>query len=208
MSRAEVLGRLVYCGFEIVDFKIIDGLSYFVARKIKEPNQYENPSYYPIIKLQRIGQHGKMISVYNFRTTHPYSEYIQDYVIKMHGYNEKGKPADDFRVTRWGKWMRKLWIDEWPQIINVLKGEMRIVGIRPVSLRFLNEYPDDIRELRSRQKPGCVPPYVAHLSQEIESYIESERRYLLEREKAPIKTDFKIFFQAVYNITANKIRSK
>ncbi len=82
ISESEVMGRLVYCGFEIIDIRSINGLSYFVAMKTKEPRTGENPSYYPVIKLNRVGQHGKIISVYKLRTMHPYSEYLQDYFIR------------------------------------------------------------------------------------------------------------------------------
>jgi len=81
-----------------------------------------------------------MIGVYKFRTMHPYSEFLQDYMIRRNGYNKKGKPANDYRVTRWGSFMRKLWLDEVPQLINVFRGEMKLVGLRPsagiVSMSF------------------------------------------------------------------------
>jgi hypothetical protein len=84
---------------------------------------------------------------------------------------------------------------------------MKLVGIRPLSKRFLEEYPEEILQLRFKQKPGCVPPYVALLKQDVEQYIESEKTYLLEKEKKPYTTDIKYFFVAVYNILTNKIRS-
>jgi len=114
ISDVEVLGRLSFCGFEIVDFTNIDGLTYFVAIKVKEPVTQVNPTYYPLIKLNRVGQHGEIIGIYKLRTLHPYSEFLQDYVIRRNGYNDKGKPAYDFRVTRWGKMLRRVWIDELP----------------------------------------------------------------------------------------------
>jgi lipopolysaccharide/colanic/teichoic acid biosynthesis glycosyltransferase len=103
--------------------------------------------------------------------------------------------------------MRKYWLDELPQLINVLKGEMKLVGIRPLSKRFLAEYPEDVLQMRLKHKPGCVPPYVALLKQDVEEYIESERIYLMEKEKHPYSTDIKYFFKAIYNILTNKIRS-
>jgi len=207
ISKAETLGRVISCGFEILDDRIIDGFLYFVVKKTGEPLHDDSPSYGPLYKMQRVGKNGKMIGVYKFRTMHPYSEYLQDYVIKKSGYNEIGKPADDFRLTSWGGTMRKFWLDEIPQLINVLKGEMKLVGIRPVSKRFLKEYPPDMVELRLKHKPGCVPPYVALLKQEVSEYIESERTYLKEKEANPYTTDWKYFFKAVYNILSNKIRS-
>ncbi|MCX6276358.1 MAG: sugar transferase, partial [Bacteroidetes bacterium] len=207
MSKAEVLGRLVACGFDIVDLKNINGSLYFVAKKIKEPAYDLNPSYGPLFKMRRIGKNGKIIQVYKFRTMHPYSEYLQDYIIRTNGYQDIGKPADDFRITTWGKFLRKYWLDELPQLINVARGEMKLVGIRPVSNRFLNEFPEDIKALRLKQKPGCVPAYVSLLKQSVDGFIEAETIYLKEKVKHPYTTDIKYFYKALFNILSNKIRS-
>ncbi|MCD4746576.1 MAG: sugar transferase [Bacteroidales bacterium] len=207
LSKAETLGRLASCGFEILDYKELNNLIYFITKKVKEPAYDLNPSYGPLFKMRRIGKNGKIIYVYKFRTMHPYAEYLQDYILKISGYSEIGKPADDFRLTTWGKFLRKYWLDELPQLINVFKGEMRLVGIRPLSKRFIDEYPEDVLKMRLKCKPGCIPPYVALLKQDVKEYIESERIYLLEKEKNPFTTDIKYFFKAVYNIITNKIRS-
>ncbi len=207
LSTAETLGRLVSCGFEIIEFKKIRGLTYFVTMKTREPYFAETPTYGPIVKLNRVGKNGKMIKVYKFRTMHPYAEYIQDFVLSLNGYSPIGKPAEDFRLTAWGKFFRKFWLDEVPQLINVFKGEMKLVGIRPLSLRFLEEYPEDIKNQRMKHKPGCVPPYVALLKQDVEQYIESEKIYMEDKEKHPYTTDIKYFSKAIYNILTNKIRS-
>ena len=207
MSKAEVLGRLVACGFEIVELKAIGETMYFVARKAKEPSYDLKPSYGPLFKMRRVGKHGKIIQVYKFRTMHPYAEYLQDYIIRTNGYQDIGKPADDFRITTWGKFLRKYWLDELPQLINVARGEMKLVGIRPISNRFLNEFPEDIKALRLQQKPGCVPAYVSLLKQSVNGFIEAETIYLKEKTKHPYTTDIKYLFKAIYNILSNKIRS-
>ncbi len=146
--------------------------------KTGKPVTGENPSYYPIIKLNRVGQHGKIIKVYKLRTMHPYSEYLQDFLIKMNGYNKKGKPANDFRVTRWGKIFRSFWLDEFPQLWNVLKGEMKLVGLRPLSRVRFNEFPEDLKKERIKFKPGCFPPYVALNMPDCNANIEAERIYI------------------------------
>ncbi|MDD3876939.1 MAG: sugar transferase [Bacteroidales bacterium] len=207
ISRAEVLGRLISCGFEIIKEEFIDANLHFIVKKTREPYFDMNASYDLIFKMKRIGKNGKTIYVYKFRTMHPYSEYIQDYILQKHGYAENGKPANDFRLTTWGRFMRRYWLDELPQLINVFKGEMKLVGVRPISQRFLDEYPEDVRQMRLKYKPGCVPPYVALLKQDVAEYIESERTYLLEKQKKPYTTDLKYFFKAIYNIITNKIRS-
>jgi hypothetical protein len=207
ISHAEILGRLVYCGFEIIDFRSINGLTYFVVMKTAEPCEGDNPSYYPVIKLNRVGQWGEMINVYKFRTMHPYSEYLQDFLIKMHGYNNKGKPANDFRVTRWGKIFRSLWLDEFPQLWNVLKGDMKLVGLRPLSRVRFNEFPEDLKEERIKYKPGCFPPYVALNMGDSNGNIEAERIYIRDLKAHPYTTNIRYFLKSVYNIITNRIRS-
>lgn len=207
ISIVEILGRSVYCGFQIIDVKRINDFTYFVVRKEKEPLRITNPSYYAIVAMQRVGQNGKVFSVFKFRTMHPYSEFIQDYMIKMNGYNDKGKPANDYRVTRWGSFMRKLWIDELPQILNVLKGEMKLVGVRPLSRVRYNEFPEEIKCERIKYKPGCIPPYVALNMPDERGNIEAERIYIRDYQKHPYVTDLRYFMKAVYNIVTNKIRS-
>ncbi len=208
LSKAEALGRLVSCGFEIVDITDIDDVNYFIVKKVKEPSYDMNPSYGPLFKMRRVGKNGKLIGVYKFRTMHPYSEYLQDYVLKLNGYSETGKPADDFRLVPWGKFLRKYWLDELPQLINVFKGELKFVGIRPVSERYLQDIPADIRTLRLSQKPGCIPPYVSlNRRASVESVLQAEKEYLLEKVKNPYFTDTKYFFKAMSNILFRGKRS-
>jgi lipopolysaccharide/colanic/teichoic acid biosynthesis glycosyltransferase len=207
ISQAEVLGRLVYCGFEIIDYRIIDGLFYFVVMKSREPIQDKSPSFHPIIKLRRIGKNARMIGVYKIRTMHPYSEYLQDFVLKLNGYNSYGKPEDDFRLTRWGSYFRRIWLDELPQIVNIIKGEMKLVGVRPLSWVRFSQFPEDLQIKRIKRKPGCIPPYVSLCMPDNKGNIEAERIYLKEKERNPYFTDIKYFFKAVYNILTNKVRS-
>jgi len=208
LSKAEVLGRLVSCGFEIMEYESIGGLHYFAAKKVKEPSYDMNPSYGPLFKMQRVGKNGKIIGVYKFRTMHPYSEYLQDYVLELNGYAESGKPANDFRLVTWGKVLRRYWLDEIPQLINVLRGELKLVGVRPVSERYFQDIPEEIQKLRLTQKPGCIPPYVAlNRASSVESVLQAEKEYLEEKIKNPYFTDTKYFFKAIYNILIKNKRS-
>ena len=207
LSKAETLGRLVSCGFSIIEFKEINNLTYFVVMKTGEPEYNMNPSYAAIFPMPRIGKNGKIINVYKFRTMHPYSEYLRDYVLSLNGFSPIGKMDGDFRLTKWGKFMRKLWLDELPQLINVMKGEMALFGTRPLSKSAYKDYPDDIKEMRNKYKPGCVPPYVALLMQGMDASIEAERKYLTDLKKNPRTTKIKYLFKALFNIFTNKIRS-
>jgi lipopolysaccharide/colanic/teichoic acid biosynthesis glycosyltransferase len=161
-----------------------------------------------IYRMPRVGMNGKIIHVYKFRTMHPYSEFLQDYLKKENGYGANGKISDDFRMTSWGKFMRKYWLDEVPQLINVIKGDMKLVGVRPISMSYFRDIPKDLQDLRIRQKPGCIPPYVAmNRASSVSSVLSAEKEYLETKSRNPITTDLKYLFWAVYNIIVKKKRS-
>jgi len=208
LSRAETYGRLYSCGFEIVDTSDIGDVQYFVCRKIKKPVFDNNPTYGPFIKLKRHGKDGELFNVYKLRTMHAYSEYLQEYVYKMNDLQEGGKFKDDFRITTEGKFFRKFWLDELPMIINLLKGEMKIVGVRPLSSHYFNLYSDELKEKRTKYKPGLIPPFYADLPKTLEEIMESEMRYLEACDKNVFFTDLRYFFKAWNNIFFKKARSQ
>lgn len=208
MSKAETFGRLYSCGFEVIDEKMINGALYFIARKSSEPVFDSNPTYGPLIKLRRFGKKGKKIGVYKMRTMHPYSEYLQEYVYQRSQLQDGGKFADDFRITSLGSFMRKFWLDELPMFINVFKGEMKIVGVRPLSSHYFNLYSDELKERRIKYKPGLVPPFYVDMPITLDEIMASEMKYLEAYEAHPFRTDVSYFFKAFYNILIKKARSK
>ncbi len=207
LSKAEILGRLASCGFEIIEYKRIGNRLYFEVIKTSEPSYNKNPSFGPFFPMKRVGKNGNMIKVYKLRTMHPYSEYLQDFVVKMNGYNHVGKPSNDFRLTGWGKFYRKYWLDELPQLLNVLKGELGLVGVRPLSKTRFNELPEDVQKERIKFKPGCIPPYVSLNMPDSNGNIEAERIYMKERGEKGFVIDVKYFFLALFNIFTGKIKS-
>jgi lipopolysaccharide/colanic/teichoic acid biosynthesis glycosyltransferase len=208
ISKAETFGRLASCGFEIVDYDSFNGLMYVIAKKVKEPVFDMNPSYGALYKMPRLGKNGKTIGVYKFRTMHPYAEYLQDYILNVHGYASSGKPANDFRLTPWGKFFRRYWLDELPQLINLIKGDLKLVGVRPISKRYAEDIPKDLLTLRLKQKPGCIPPYVSlNMKGNVKDVLEAEKTYLLEKTRHPYTTDTKYFFKAIFNIIFKHKRS-
>jgi len=208
LSKAEMLGRLVCCGFEILDYQPYQGLIWFLVKKKTSPKFDLNASYGPVFAMPRIGKNGKTIYVYKLRTMHPYSEYLQDFIVKRSGYGNNGKPANDFRLTPWGKVLRKYWIDELPQLINLLKGDLKWVGVRPVSKRYFEDIPADLQAMRLKQKPGCIPPYLAlNMPSDVKNVQAAERIYLTEKEQRPLSTDWRYFRMALINILMRKKRS-
>ncbi len=110
-------------------------------------------------KQTRIGKNGRPFKIYKFRSMivnadeilHANPELYQKYVDN----NYKLEPEEDPRVTKLGHWLRKTSIDEIPQFINILRGEMSIIGPRPVVKEELVEYGDRVDKFLS-VKPGAM----------------------------------------------------
>ncbi|MFS0864580.1 sugar transferase [Fredinandcohnia sp. 179-A 10B2 NHS] len=141
----------------------------------------------PIFFLQeRPGYRRKIFKVYKFRTMRPGSE-------KMVKGQEVMK--DDDRVTSIGKLLRRSKIDEIPQILNVLKGEMSLVGPRPERVASLKDYTDEVSK-RLNMKPGLTG--LAQVSGNI--YLSLQDRYRFDVyyvENFSILLDVKIIFRTV-----------
>jgi lipopolysaccharide/colanic/teichoic acid biosynthesis glycosyltransferase len=207
ISKAEALGRLVCCGFQIVDVKVIGNLTYFVGCKGKTPHYDLNPSYGPLFAMRRVGKDGQIFRVYKFRTMYPYAEYLQEYIYEQNKLADGGKFADDFRITDWGKFLRKTWLDELPMIYNVLRGELKLVGVRPLSKHYFSLYTKELQDKRIDTKPGLLPPFYMDMPKTLEEIIDSELKYLRSYEKNPFTTDFKYFVAILNNIFFKKSRS-
>jgi len=210
MSRTETLGRLISCGFSIAEEKSIGELNFWKVVKVSEPTINNDPNYGVFIRLQRVGKDGKVFKVYKLRTMHVYAEHVQSYVFEKNNLGDGGKFKNDFRVTTLGRFLRKFWLDELPMLINVLKGDMKIVGVRPLSLHYYNLYSEELRQLRIKGKPGLIPPYYAQYPTPVslEDVQENEKIYLLEYARHPFITDVKYFFKAFYNIVFKRARTK
>ncbi len=208
LSRAEILGRVVYTGFSIQAEEMIDGHLFFAAMKTGLPSVGPSPSYGPLIRLQRVGLNGRSIMIRKIRTMHPYSEFLQQYVHDLHALADGGKFENDFRVTGWGRILRKLWLDELPQLLNWLRGEVKLVGVRALSEQYLSMYPSSVRELRARVRPGLFPAlYADGPTGSLEGIVESERRYLEAYLERPFTTDVRYFFKGIRAILFEGVRS-
>lgn len=99
---------------------------------------------------KRRGFNGSEFNMYKFRTMHIDSPDIRN------SDNSTYSSKNDFRVTKIGKYLRKSSLDEIPQIINVIKGDMSIVGPRPITIeREIADYSEDMK-IRLRVKPGIT----------------------------------------------------
>lgn len=112
----------------------------------------------PIFFLQeRIGLNKRRFKVYKFRTMVAHAESL---MAKLEKLNEVSGPVfkikDDPRITRIGKFLRRSSIDELPQLLNVLKGDMSLVGPRPLPVRDYEGFSEDWQRRRFSVKPGIT----------------------------------------------------
>lgn len=99
-----------------------------------------------LFKQVRVGRHGKNFEVLKFRTM----------VLNAESLGDKVTTGDDPRITSIGHVLRKYKFDELPQLINVLKGEMSLVGPRPEVPEYVEFYSDDVREIVLSVPPGMT----------------------------------------------------
>lgn len=154
----------------------------------------DSPGAGPIFAQTRVGRDGKLFTFYKFRTMRPNAEAELEELLQ---YNEMEGPVfkirEDPRITRVGRFLRRASIDELPQLWNVLKGDMTIVGPRPGIPREVEQY-DDYARQRLIVTPGLtclwqIQPNRNSLS--FEEWMELDVRYIAERS---LKNDRKIIW--------------
>lgn len=152
----------------------------------------DSPGASPIFIQARVGRDGKMFKFYKFRSMCPNAEEKLEGLMQ---FNEMDGPAfkmkDDPRITRVGRFIRRSSIDELPQLINVIRGEMSIVGPRPALPREVEQY-DDYAKQRLLITPGLtcywqIQPNRNSLS--FEEWVDLDVKYIRERS---FLTDWKI----------------
>ena len=152
----------------------------------------DSPGASPIYVQKRVGKNGKEFKFYKFRSMVPDAESMLESLLDK---NEMDGPAfkikEDPRITKFGRIIRKTCIDELPQLINVLKGDMSLVGPRPPLPRevaMYNEY--QIQRLSVIPGLTCywqVQPQRNSIS--FDDWMKSDLKYIEERS---VKTDLKI----------------
>ncbi len=137
-----VLDILLSIIFLIITFPIIILISIIVTIQFK---------HLPIYKQKRIGRSGRPFYIYKFQTMVDDSNKIFDSFSNelKTKYYKNYKLENDPRVTKIGFILRKFWLDELPQLINVLKGDMSLVGPRPIVKEELKKYGKNIDKLLS-----------------------------------------------------------
>ena len=144
----------------------------------------DDPTAGPFFKQKRVGRHGKEFYMYKFRTMRPNAEKLLE---SLKEKNEMEGPVfkikEDPRITRVGKILRKLSLDELMQFFNVLKGDMTLVGPRPPLPREV-EYYTDYQKLRLIVTPGITCTWQIHKNRNdvpFEQWVEMDLDYIQNR---------------------------
>ncbi len=208
LSKAEVWGRLCFFGMEVIGESKGDGEIYLIAQRIALPVQNKRPSFYPIVALEKVGLDGEIIRMHKIRTMFPFSEFLQKRIFEEHGLASTGKFNNDFRLTEFGKILRKYWLDELPQIFDWLRGDVKLVGIRATSRHFLSLYPRNYLDLYVQIKPGLIPPIFDDSINSFAQIVEVELTYLQRYRDRPFRTDVRYLIQTFIDIVFRGIRSR
>ena len=144
----------------------------------------DDPHGGPFYKQIRVGRHGKEFYMYKFRTMRVNADQMIEELVKR---NEMDGPVfkmkDDPRITRVGKYLRKLSLDELMQFFNVLKGDMTLVGPRPPLPREVKFY-TDYQKLRLLVTPGITCTWQISRNRNdipFEQWVEMDIEYIQTR---------------------------
>jgi exopolysaccharide biosynthesis polyprenyl glycosylphosphotransferase len=146
---------------------------------------------------KRVGLNKRQFTMYKFRTMVPDAERMQEELLHL---NEMTGPAfkikNDPRVTPIGRFLRKTSIDELPQLFNVLKGEMSLVGPRAMSVRDYQLFNEDWQRRRFSVRPGitCLWQVNGRNSISFDKWMELDMQYI---DKWSIWLDVKILAQTI-----------
>ncbi|WYP28583.1 sugar transferase [Alkalihalobacillus sp. FSL W8-0930] len=140
----------------------------------------EDPKGPIFFKQVRVGKDGKKFNMYKFRSMITNAEdMLKDLLDKNEVSGLMFKMKDDPRITRVGKFIRKTSIDEIPQLFNVLKGDMSLVGPRPPLMREVKEY-SNYHKQRLLVTPGCTGIWQVSARNEVgfDQMVEMDLEYM------------------------------
>lgn len=185
-----VLKRTIDITGSLVGLLLLSPLFVIIALMIK----IEDPKGSVFFYQTRIGKNEKPFRMYKFRSmVSNAEEKLKDLLAKNEIEGAMFKMKNDPRITRIGKFIRKTSIDELPQLINVLRGEMSLVGPRPPLTREVAEY-TTYDKLRLTVKPGCTGLWQVSGRNELsfKEMVELDLKYIQNRS---IGADLKIIFK-------------
>ena len=176
----------------LIGLILLSPLFILVALAIK----IEDPKGTIFFSQSRCGKNNKLFPMYKFRSMVSNAEELLEELMEQ---NEMDGPVfkikEDPRITKVGKFIRKTSIDELPQLFNILKGDMSIVGPRPAIPHEVAEY-NDYQKQRLLVKPGltCIWQISGRNSIGFDEWVEMDLEYI---EKRNLFMDIKLIFKTI-----------
>lgn len=138
---------------------------------------------------ERIGYKGRPFRMLKFRTLQKNAKALEKEVVeRIYVYG-----GNDPRVRNWFcHLLRDYHLDELPNLWNVLRGEMGLIGLRPMTLHCYDMLPEGHRERRGRYLPGCINPLCAANPVSNEDVVDIETRYLDRYDRSPADANIEV----------------
>ena len=189
----DILGGLVGCVL-LVPITV----AVYIARKVLKED--DGPMFYEHL---RYGKDGKKFRIYKFRSMcidadKKLKEYLEQNEEAKKEFEENHKLKDDPRITKLGKFIRKTSIDELPQFVNVLKGDMSLIGPRPIVDGEIEKYGENKDKFLS-VRPGLTGYWAANGRSDI-TYEERMKMELYYVDNISFKLDIQIFFKTIISV--------
>lgn len=160
----------------------------------------EDPKGSPIFTQDRVGRGGKIFRFYKMRSMHVDAEEKLEELLEDNEFMGKAfKIKDDPRITKVGKFLRNVSLDELPQLVNIIKGDMSVVGPRPPLPREVENY-DDYEKQRLIVTPGLTcfwQVYPKRHEISFDDWVALDVKYVVERNW---KLDVKLILQTVLRV--------
>jgi len=137
-----------------------------------------------IFQQKRMGKNGRVFKIWKFRTMVKGAEKLKE---KYRSLNETNGPVfkirNDPRFTKIGKFLAHSGLDEFLQLINILKGEMAFIGPRPLPIEEDGRVPKKYREIRHSVLPGIISPwiFIGYHKVNFAKWMESDIKYIKEK---------------------------
>ncbi len=187
----EFVKRLFDLFFSLVGLVVLSPVFLIIAVAIKLDDGGKI-----IYSSDRVGKHGKVFKFYKFRSM---CENADEMYINLKEINETGGPTfklkDDPRITRLGRILRKSSLDELPQLLNILRGDMSFVGPRPPLVREVESY--DVSSMERLAVIGgltCYWQISGRSNIDFNGMVELDEKYIQNR---GVLTDLKIIFLTI-----------